>query len=324
MRTSTALARTLRGASGGRPGHVGLASRVLVREHPEGIRTGPAAFLTWLAEHEVEPFETRRAVTSTPGLGQLEAAGARPATVARRLAAVSSFYAWCADEGQVEANPAQRARRPQAAGPQPHGRARPGRACAADRRGRGRRASGSSAGAAPGGQWSSGVRRRAPSRSSDLTGANGHRVITIRGKGSTEHRAPLPPQTLDVIDAYFRRPDLRARCCSTTPATSSTATTPPRIVRRLARRAGITMRLSPHGLRHSAVTAALDAGVPLRDVQDFARHADPRTTRRYDTDRESLDRHAAYDIAQWLARAPRSRNSKTAEQRTSEGSRRVR
>jgi site-specific recombinase XerD len=51
-----------------------------------------------------------------------------------------------------------------------------------------------------------------------------------------------------------------------------------RIVRRLAKRARITKHISPHSLRHSFITAALDAGVPLRDVQIAARHADPRTT----------------------------------------------
>src|SRR2546428_111988 len=35
-------------------------------------------------------------------------------------------------------------------------------------------------------------------------------------------------------------------------------------------------------LQISHVTAALDAGVPLRDVQEAASHADPRTTMRYD------------------------------------------
>jgi integrase len=38
-----------------------------------------------------------------------------------------------------------------------------------------------------------------------------------------------------------------------------------RTVKRLAKRAGITKQISPHSLRHSFVTAALDAGVPLRD-----------------------------------------------------------
>ena len=38
----------------------------------------------------------------------------------------------------------------------------------------------------------------------------------------------------------------------------------------------------PHMLRHTFVTTMLDAGVDLRDVQIAARHADPRTTMRYD------------------------------------------
>ena len=58
------------------------------------------------------------------------------------------------------------------------------------------------------------------------------------------------------------------------------------------RRAGIAKHVSPHTLRHAFITAALDAGVPLRDVQEAASHADPRTTMRYGRARTSLDRHA--------------------------------
>jgi len=39
-----------------------------------------------------------------------------------------------------------------------------------------------------------------------------------------------------------------------------------RIVRKTARRAGIAKAVTPHTLRHAFITAALDAGVPLRDV----------------------------------------------------------
>ena len=53
-----------------------------------------------------------------------------------------------------------------------------------------------------------------------------------------------------------------------------------RIVRKTARRAGIAKAVTPHTLRHAFITAALDAGVPLRDVQEAASHADPRTTMR--------------------------------------------
>ena len=78
-----------------------------------------------------------------------------------------------------------------------------------------------------------------------------------------------------------------------------------RTVTRLARRAGITKRISPHSLRHSFITTALDAGVPLRDVQEAASHADPRTTMRYDRARQSLDRHATHIVAAFVAGAAR-------------------
>jgi integrase/recombinase XerD len=70
------------------------------------------------------------------------------------------------------------------------------------------------------------------------------------------------------------------------------------LIRRLARAAGLPAadRISPHSLRHSAATAALDDGAPLRDVQDFLGHADPRTTRRYDRNHGALDRSAAHRL----------------------------
>ena len=52
-------------------------------------------------------------------------------------------------------------------------------------------------------------------------------------------------------------------------------------------------------------TSCLDAGVPLRDVQEAASHADPRTTMRYDRARSSLDRHATYIVVAYLAGAAR-------------------
>ena len=70
-------------------------------------------------------------------------------------------------------------------------------------------------------------------------------------------------------------------------------------------RAGISKHVSPHTLRHAFITAALDTGVPLRDVQEAASHADPRTTMRYDRARTSLDRHATYIVAAFIAGAAR-------------------
>ena len=78
-----------------------------------------------------------------------------------------------------------------------------------------------------------------------------------------------------------------------------------RVVRKVARRAGIGKTVTPHTLRHAFITAALDAGVPLRDVREAASHADPRTTMRYDRARGSLDRHATYIVAAYVAGAAR-------------------
>src|SRR6266536_1840976 len=54
-------------------------------------------------------------------------------------------------------------------------------------------------------------------------------------------------------------------------------------------------------LRHTFVTTMLDAGVSLRDVQIAARHADPRTTMRYDRARNNLDRHPNNILAAYMA-----------------------
>jgi hypothetical protein len=47
------------------------------------------------------------------------------------------------------------------------------------------------------------------------------------------------------------------------------------------------------------------AGVPLRDVQEAASHADPRTTMRHDRARGTLDRHATCIVAAYVAGAAR-------------------
>ena len=112
--------------------------------------------------------------------------------------------------------------------------------------------------------------------------------------------ASFPPEHLDLAPsrAQARVVDTLSTDSSRGPLNRFQAT---RAIRRLSRAADITKHISPHSLRHTAVTLALDAGVPLRDVQDMAGHADPRTTRRYDRARKSLDRHATYTLASYLA-----------------------
>ena len=73
-----------------------------------------------------------------------------------------------------------------------------------------------------------------------------------------------------------------------------------RWVRSIGKRAGIGL-VHPHMLRAAFIMAALDAGVPLREVQIAARHADPRTTTVYDRRRQDFDKHAAYVVVAFVA-----------------------
>ena len=105
----------------------------------------------------------------------------------------------------------------------------------------------------------------------------GHRTLKIFRKGGKRAIIPLAPRTSRVVDLYLNE---RATGPIFLGAKGGRMDryAADRMVKRLARRAGINKRISPHSLRHSFITAALDAGVPLRDVQEAASHADPRTT----------------------------------------------
>ena len=132
----------------------------------------------------------------------------------------------------------------------------------------------------------------------------GHRTLTITRKGGKVVTIPLAPRTARAIDpAIGERTDGPVFLAADGRRLDRHGAG--RIVRKTARRAGITKAVTPHTLRHAFITAALDAGVPLRDVQEAASHADPRTTMRYDRARGSLDRHATYIVAAYIAGAAR-------------------
>ncbi|MFD1827921.1 tyrosine-type recombinase/integrase [Mumia zhuanghuii] len=76
-----------------------------------------------------------------------------------------------------------------------------------------------------------------------------------------------------------------------------------RLIKKTAVDAGIedADKISPHSLRHTFITLALEAGVPLHRVQDAADHADPRTTQRYNKERFRIDdTHASYAVERML------------------------
>jgi integrase/recombinase XerD len=139
----------------------------------------------------------------------------------------------------------------------------------------------------------------------------GHRSIRFTGKGGVKRRRALTPASTAAVETYLLHRAATEGGEPTGPlfVTASGARLDRhavfRLVRRLAEAAGIPAwaDLSPHSLRHAFATAARDEGVPLEDVQDAMGHADPRTTRRYDRDRHNLDRDPSYAI--WSARARR-------------------
>ena len=122
----------------------------------------------------------------------------------------------------------------------------------------------------------------------------GHRVLHPIGKGNKPATMPLTVPVLRVLEACRgarTSGPLVLRPVTGRPIDRCDAY---RMVRRITRTAGIPRHISPHSLRHGAITDALDAGVPLRDAQILARHADPRTTEHYDRARGNLDRHGVH------------------------------
>jgi hypothetical protein len=100
----------------------------------------------------------------------------------------------------------------------------------------------------------------------------GHRVLHLVGTGNKPATMPLTVPVLRVLEVCRgerTEGPLVLRPLSGNPIDRRDAY---RMVARIAKAAGITRHISPHSLRHAAITNALDAGVPLRD-------ADPRPAR---------------------------------------------
>jgi integrase/recombinase XerD len=273
-----------------------------------------AAWLDWLREVGVDVLDARR-VHVDLWVRQLLDAGAAASSTARRLSALSSWYRHLVEHDLLAANPAAAVRRP-AVDPDhtatvglDRDQARAFLAAADADRGPARLRTAAAARLL----LHIGLRvdELAAADVADLGHDRGHRVLTVTRKGGRRATVVLPPATAAALDAYLT--DRSGRTTGGRLADGPLLATASggrldqaalwRLVRRLARAAGIPSwaRLSPHSLRHTAITLALDAGAHLRDVQDFAGHRDPRTTRRYDRARDTLDRNAAYALTAYLA-----------------------
>lgn len=276
-------------------------------------RPGSApSWLAWCQAQGVHP------VTGVAGLHvvlyarHLEATGLSPANAARKLSAVSSWYAWLTRRGHITASPAADIARP---------RTNPGIVAtpaltpdqalavihAADTA-RGPQRARTAALVA--------VLLFTGARVSEVIGADiedlgidqGHRVLWVTRKDGRRQGLALPDPAASRIDAYLAgRDDLPG-----VPVLFATRTGGRlfaaevwRVVRGLATRAGlpadVTYHVGPRALRQSFATLYLDAGGSLRDLQSALGHADPRTTRRYERIRHTSGRSPGYVIAAYLA-----------------------
>jgi integrase/recombinase XerC len=215
----------------------------------------------------------------------LDQRGGKPASLARKLAAVRSFYRYLTRQGLVDRNPVEGMRTPKQPKSLP-------RVLTKD-----------DAGALmtfPAGQTMGSLRDRALLETLYSTGARvselvaldladihtAEGLVRLEGKGRKERIVPIGDVALDAIHRY--RMSLPAHASS--PASRAlfcnqrggrlTSRSVARIVARYSRRlAGGAV--SPHTLRHSFATHLLDEGADLRSIQEMLGHASLSTTQRY-------------------------------------------
>ncbi len=139
-------------------------------------------------------------------------------------------------------------------------------------------------------------------------------TVKVRGKGDKERLAPVGGKALAALRAYLpeRLALLAAGRERGRPVDASalflnnrgrrlTTRSVERLVAGYARRAGIQAVVTPHVLRHSFATHLLEMGADLRAVQELLGHASLSTTQKYT--HLDLDRlMAVYDAAHPKAR----------------------
>ena len=145
-------------------------------------------------------------------------------------------------------------------------------------------------------------------RSSSIKWSHGRWIIKVKVKGGKERTLPLPADVKKAIDEYLKL-DQKRRALLLSDGEDAFLFQPHtnyrtlvfdkplstrmafNIVARWADYGGVG-KLSPHDLRRTAITRALDQGLSYRQVQMMSGHKDPKTVMRYDHGRENLDLNA--------------------------------
>jgi len=268
------------------------------REH---TKSDLRSYLAWCAECGLDPLAARRPHLELYIRWMQEIRRFKPSTVSRRFSVVTGFYRTCVIDGLLEHSPAEHVRRPTVPAESPTlgfthlqfeallTAARESSSCC------------DFALVAMLGLLGLRIFEATSADITDLGEEHRHRVLRVCGKGTKVVLIPLPPAAGRAIDRAIgtrtRGPILRNSRGARMDRHAAT-----RRLRHLADTAGVRIaRPHPHMLRHTFVTTMLDAGVDLRDVQIAARHADPRTTMRYDRARKNLDRHPNYILVAYMA-----------------------
>jgi integrase/recombinase XerD len=145
-------------------------------------------------------------------------------------------------------------------------------------------------------------------RASSVHWSHGRWTIRLKVKGGRERTLPLPPEVRLAIDEYLKldrkrrgvlhsdgedaylfQPAVNYRTLEFAKPLSTRMAW--NIVQKWAEY-GRLGKLSPHDLRRTAITRALDQGLSYRQVQMMSGHRDPKTVMRYDHGRENLEQNA--------------------------------
>lgn len=278
-----------------------LGSASTLRAYRQNIRD----YTAWLDHHGLDLLTVKRPMVDA----YRHTLTGAPSTVARKLSAISSFYSYAVTSDAIPSSPVAGIKRPKV---DPDVSSTQGltkdqaRALLAAAKADGPRAH-----ALLALLLGAGVRlsEALNADTTDYGHDSGHRVLTLTRKGGKRAKVALAPFTVAALDEYLgatgadiaQRADEGRPIFTTRTGARWNTSEAFRTVQRLAAKAEIPGSISPHSLRHTFATLALDEGAPLRDLQDSLGHADPRTTRRYDRARGNLARSASYTVASVLA-----------------------
>lgn len=242
-------------------------------------------FFDWAKENDLSIWNTRRQHIDAWVLGM----DVKPATIARRLASVSSFFDYAVDEAVTDTNPATRVRRPKVGSV-----SNTAWLSAEEVKRFIEAAKGSDRDHVTAWLLALGLRAQevCDAKTSDLTYRQGHRILTVTGKGGRVRNVTLPPQAVAAIEAAEESEYLSPAIGGGKQNRHMVT----RLVNRLARAAGLEARISPHVLRHSAAVTMLQSTNDVRSTQRALGHASATTTEIYLHGIEDLDNSPTYAL----------------------------